>query len=83
VAGLGGLKGLSEQDRDGHRADASGDRGDEARSVAGGGVLDVADVAGVVAGVEHDRSGFNPVAADELGFPDSSDDKVGLSYVVG
>lgn len=47
-----GVHGLGEQDRDGHRPDAAGDRSDEAGAGAGGVEVHVADVARAVAGVD-------------------------------
>ena len=51
---LGRFHGLREQDGNGHRSDAAGNRSDQASSVEGGVVVHVADVARVVAGVDHD-----------------------------
>ena len=60
---LCGLDGLVEQDGDGHGPDPAGYGGDESGPLGGCGVFDVADVARVVAGVDHHGSGLDPVAA--------------------
>jgi hypothetical protein len=52
-------------------------------SLGGCGVFDVADVAGVVAGVDDDCAGLDPVAFDEFGTADSGDDDVRVTDGAG
>jgi len=57
---------LLQQDGDSGWSDSAGNWRDEAGSVGGRGVFDVADAAGVVAGVDDYRSAFDPGALDEF-----------------
>ena len=75
--------GLGEQHGDGHRADPAGHGGDQAGALGRGAEGDVADVARVVAGVDHDRAGLDPLAPDQLGPTDGRDHDVGLGHELG
>ena len=70
LAQFGGAQRVGEQRRDGHRADASGNRGDPRRALLHRVEVDVADElavgAPVDADVDHDGAGLDPVALDEL-----------------
>jgi hypothetical protein len=80
---LCGVDGLGEEHGDGGWSDAAGHRCDESGSLGGCGVFDVADVAGVVAGVDDDCAGLDPVAFDEFGTADSGDDDVRVTDGAG
>jgi hypothetical protein len=56
---------LSQQDCDGHGPDPAGDRCDQAGGGAGRVDVDVADVAGVVSGVDHDGPRLDVFAANK------------------
>src|SRR5690606_22183632 len=87
---LGGLDGIVQQDRDGHRADAAGDRGDRL-GVLDFVELDVADqlllaVLAHDAGdayVDHHGAGLDPVPLDQFGRAGGGDDDVGLAGDLG
>lgn len=78
-----GLDGLGEQDGDGGRPYAAGNGGDEACTLGGCGVFNVADVAGVIASVNDNGTGLNPTALDEFGPADGGDDDVGFAHHAG
>jgi hypothetical protein len=69
--------GLVQQERNGRGSHSTGDWCDQAGSVGGGGVFD--DVAGAVAGVDDDGSGFDPGTFDEFGLSNCGYDDVGLA----
>ena len=76
---FGGFDGVGDEGGDGHRADSTGDGRVGGAAVNDGGKLDVADAAGVKAGVDDDGAVADPVAADEFGLADGADDDLGAA----
>ena len=80
-------QGVAEQDRDRHRPDAAGHRGDRAGDLACAREIDVADQLAasppVHADVDHGRAGLQPVALDHLGPADRGDDDIAAADDVG
>jgi hypothetical protein len=53
------------------------------RALACRAVLDVTDVAGVVAGVDDDGAALDPVSPDQFWLAHGGDDDIGAAHLVG